>query len=250
MDDRPKYVILGRGRWAQRMSNILAGENRHVANLADIRRRATETKPDYRARLSSDIADSGAQIAWLCVPPGAHVLPMLEACADAGVHAVAEKPWFGTPEETRAVEALANENGIRIGIHYEYCLLDEVEAWRKNLAGDTSLTFGGTFHLARPNHLGITALDNLGSHLLSIRAYALTEAGISAIDCRYETPDRRVVWIEKEGKRIESLDLLANKQPIIQRFIAKFEAALDGAAFELDLGFALRVADEIAALKK
>jgi hypothetical protein len=232
------------------MTSILAGENRSVASIQETRRGASESSSDYRSRLASRLAATGAQIAWLCVPPGPHVLPMLEACAESGVHAVVEKPWFGSPEETQAIQSFAHKNGIRLGVHYEYCMLEEVESWRIKLKMGVGLSFGGRFHHSRPNHLGISELDNLGTHLLSIRAYAVPESRVSEIVCAYEMPDQRQVWIEKEGKRIESLDLLPNTQPIIQRFMTKFEAALEGAAFELDLSFALRVAADVAALKK
>ena len=250
MADTPKYVILGRGRWAERMSNILARENRQVATIEDTRLRKAESAADYRARLSNAFDAFGVEIAWLCVPPGPHVISMLEACCDAGIHAVVEKPWFGSTDETRVIQSLADENGIRIGVHYEYCMLDEVQAWCGHVMERSGLSFGGKFHHSRPNHLGISALDNLGSHLLSIHTYAVPESRVSQLDCAYEMPDVRQVWIEREGKRIETLDLLTKTQPIVQRFIAKFEAALEGAAFELDLSFALRVAADVAALAK
>jgi predicted dehydrogenase len=250
MTESPGYVILGRGRWAHKMTSILTGESRRVSSIQQTRRAPGESDSTYRARLSGQLAAAGAKIAWLCVPPGPHVAPMLQACLDAGVHAVAEKPWFGGAAETRALQSLADANGVRIGIHYEYCLLEEVERWRKNLDGGAGLSFGGRFQHSRPDRLGISALDNLGSHLLSIREFAAPESRIGKIECAYEKADERKVWLDGEGRRRESLDLLANPQPIIQRFIAKFEAALGGAAWELDLSFALRVAAEVAALKK
>jgi hypothetical protein len=45
------------------------------------------------------------------------------------------------------------------------------------------------------------------------------------------------------------IDLLANKEPIIQRFIAKLEASLEGADFPLDLEFALKVSNDAEALR-
>jgi predicted dehydrogenase len=232
------------------MAAILTSENRRVATLKETRRRDHESNLDYRSRLSTALAASGAEIAWLCVPPGPHVLTLLEACADAGVHAVAEKPWFGSPAETQSIRTLAQENGIKVGVHYEYCMLDEIQSWRSTLSNGSGLSFNGKFQHSRPNHLGISALDNLGSHLLSIHSYALPESHVSQLVCAYEMPDERRVWVEKGGKPIVSLDLLSNTQPIVQRFIAKFEAALEGAAWELDLNFALRVATQVAALKK
>jgi predicted dehydrogenase len=250
MAHTPRYVILGRGRWAQRMATILSSEERSIASVPETRRSPLESDLSYRSRLSHQIASTGAQIAWLCVPPGPHVISMIEVCAAANVHVVVEKPWFGSPEETSAIQELAERRGIRAGVHYEYCMLDEVESWRDKWNGGAGLDFGGSFQHSRPNHLGISALDNLGSHLLSIRAHAVPESRMAQIVCAHEKSDQRQVWLEREGKRVESLDLLANTQPIIQRFIAKFEAALEGAAFELNLSFALRVAQDVARLKQ
>ena len=92
------------------------------------------------------------------------------------------------------------------------------------------------------------ALDNLGSHLLAIRAYAAPKSSVQEIRCGYEQPDERCVWLEKRNSRAAFIDLLANKEPIIQRFIAKVEASLEGADLPFDLDFAQRIANETAAL--
>lgn len=92
-------------------------------------------------------------------------------------------------------------------------------------------------------------MDNLGSHLLAVRAYAALESVVQEIRCGYEQPDERCVWLEKRNTRVAFIDLLANKEPIIQRFIAKVEASLEGADFPLDLEFAVRVANDTKALR-
>jgi hypothetical protein len=93
------------------------------------------------------------------------------------------------------------------------------------------------------------AMDNLGSHLLAIRAYAAPQSAVQEIRCGYEQPDERCVWLEKRNTRAAFIDLLANKEPIIQRFIAKVEASLEGADFPLDLEFALRVSNDAKSLR-
>lgn len=45
------------------------------------------------------------------------------------------------------------------------------------------------------------------------------------------------------------LDLLAHKEPIIQRFMAKVEDSLEQAEFPLGLEFALRVANDASVLR-
>lgn len=247
MPDGPAYVVLGRGRWAARMKSILAAENRHVENIAETRRVSGETDATYRSRLAQAMGASGAQIAWLCVLPGPHVPLMVEAALDADLHVVVEKPWQSSQRATASVVARAKSLGRLIAIHFEYCFLEEVERWRRDFHPGNGLRFGGHFFLNRPDHTGMSAMDNLGSHLLAIRAYATPQSALQEIRCGYEQPDERCVWLERRNTRAAFIDLLASKEPIIQRFIAKWEASLEGAAFPLDLDFALRVANEVEA---
>jgi Oxidoreductase family, NAD-binding Rossmann fold len=242
----PKYVIVGRGRWAPRMSSILAGEGRTVAAFEHSRRASSEGETSYGERLRSSFKSSGAQIAWLCVPPGAHSPLMIQAAIEAGLHVVVEKPWLCTADETRRLEALAQAHGALLAIHYEYCLLEGIEAWRREWNAGTGLHFGGRMKVSRPDHIGLPTLDNLGSHLFSIHEYCVPNSVITEIDCAYNQPDGRGVWLDRQGARVAELDLLSNKEPIIQRFIARFESAIRGAGFPFDLQFALKVAERTA----
>jgi hypothetical protein len=184
----------------------------------------------------------------LCLPPGPHIPLILQAAIEAGVHAIVEKPWLCSRDETEQLVMLACAKRLRTGIHYEYCLIDEVENWRRRFGGGVGFHYGGRFGLSRPDHLGLSAIDNLGSHLMAVRDYAVPNAEISEICCGYELPDERCVWLENNGQRIASIDFLGNEQPIIQRFIAKFEAGIEGGEFPWDLSFGLRVAQDITAL--
>lgn len=249
MADAPAYVILGRGRWAVRMQSILAAENRRVASFSETRRATGETNTAYRLRLAAAMTANNAQIAWLCVLPGHHVPIMIEAALDAGLHVVVEKPWQASQRVTSALVARAKSLRRLIAVHFEYCLLEEVERWRRDFQPGNGLRFGGHFLLSRPDHTGMSAIDNLGSHLLAIRAYAVPQSAIQEIRCGYEQPDERCVWLEKRNTRAAFIDLLANREPIIQRFVAKVEASLEGADFPLDLEFALRVAHDVEALR-
>lgn len=246
MTEGLRYLIVGRGRWASRMEAILTGEGRGVAALLESRRPASESESAYRDRLLAAFRTSRAQIAWLCVPPGSHIPVMIEAAIEAGLHAVVEKPWLCSSEETHRLEALAKARNSLLAIHYEYCMMRQVEAWRREWNPGSRLGFGGRMTVSRPNHIGLSALDNLGSHLLSIHEYCVPHAEISEIDCAYELRDERRVWLDKGDRRIAEIDLLANKEPIIQRFIAQVEAATCGVHFSLGLQFALRVAERSA----
>ena len=217
-----------------------------MVNLVESRQAPDEGPSEYRARLAEQIRAMGAHAVWLCVPPGPHVSVMIESALDAGVHIIAEKPWYGSRQITASLIERSRSLGRIVAVHYEYCLLTEVETWRAKFVSDTGIRFGGRFFLNRVNRTGVPAIDNLGSHLFSIHEYCVADSAIAEIDCGYEQPDERRVWLTKQGSQIAEIDLLANKEPIIQRFIARAEAAIGGTEFPLDLSFALKVAKRTA----
>jgi len=249
MAEAPAYVILGRGRWAQRMKMMIAGESRKVSIIEETRQRSGENDSAYGSRLAEAMKLSGAQIAWLCVAPGPHVSLMIQAALEADLHVVAEKPWYGSHEDTQRLQSLARERRRLIAVHFDYLLLKTVEHWKTTVYPGTGFRFGGRFFLGRPDRSGISALDNLGCHLLSIREYAVPATEIANLHCAYERPDERLVWLEKDGKQISSIDLFQDSQRIIQDFLKKVEAALTSAAFPFDLDFAFRVATQLNAYK-
>jgi hypothetical protein len=249
MLDGRSYVILGRGRWARRMQYILQSEGRRVATNPEARRASGEGDAADRSRLAEAMRASDAQIAWLSVLPGPHIPIMIEAALDAGLHVVVEKPWQSSERETASLSARAKSLQRLIAVHFEYCLLEEVERWRRDFHPGTGLRFGGHFFLGRPDHTGMSATDNLGSHLHAIRAYGVPQSAVEEIRCGYEQPDERCVWLERRNTRVAFIDLLSHKEPIIQRFIAKVETSLDGRDFPLNLEFALRVSNDTQALR-
>ena len=250
MTDAPKYVVAGRGRWAARMQAILSADHRLIASVEGTRQGPMEDLAVYRQRLSAAFKASGAQIAWLCVPPGGHIPSIIQAAVEAGLHVIVEKPWFCSSEETHRLQGLGKSCGRVLAIHYEFCLLQEVQRWRELPSGGEGLSFGGRMHVNRPNHLGIPALDNLGCHLFSIHQSCVPRSSIAEIDCAYEQPDQRCVWLAEGNKPIAQIDLLAHQEPIIQRFFARVEAAIRGDEFPFDLSFALKVAERTALWRK
>lgn len=250
MAEIPSYAIVGRGRWAHTMCGILAAERRRTITIDNTRRQPLESDTSYKSRLSESIAASGAQIAWLCVPPGPHIPVMVEAAIGAGLHTVVEKPWQCSRSESKSLQALAQARRLLVAIHYEYCLLEGVESWRHEFNEGVGLCFGGRFTSSRSDSPATLSIDNLRSHLLAIRAYAAPKSHVAEIRCGYGLPDERSVWVETQGRRIASIDFLGNSEPIIQRFIGRLEAALDGADFPFGLDFASRVSDDVNALKQ
>jgi Oxidoreductase family, NAD-binding Rossmann fold len=228
------------------MRTILAAHGRHVSPVEDCRRRPDEDREHYRDRLRDALAATHSEVAWICLPPGEHVLDVCIAAFQAGLHVVAEKPWPYDADVNVSLADLAQRHDERIvGVHFEFCLLDSVAAWRQ----DPPLgTFNGRFDAPGPDRLGVPALENLGCHLLAIREHAVPDAPIGEIDCGYERERARAVWIDDpEGDRAH-LDFTHNDEPIIQRYVDAFEAARDTGRFDFGLDFATRVAKAIASV--
>lgn len=243
----PSYIIIGKGRWGLRMHALLAGEGRRVNFATHARREPGERDADYEARVSKSLAHSAAQIAWLCVPPGPHVPPLMRAAISTGLHVIVEKPWVYSREEATALQQAGAKQGLKIGVHFEYCFLSEVENWRREYEQRAGLEFSGVFTTSASDHMGVPAMQNLGSHLFSINAHAVPDAAVGKIACGYESANQRVVWLESAKQRIASIDLLAHNEPIIQRYLTRFESSLEEAAFPIDLQFAQRVKENMEA---
>ncbi|HZS53039.1 MAG TPA: Gfo/Idh/MocA family oxidoreductase [Bryobacteraceae bacterium] len=241
MPERPAYAVVGRGNWAGRMSSLLKDESCRVTNIPDARIKPNESDANYIDRLASAFRASHAAIAWLCVVPGPHVSSMISAAIDAGMHAIIEKPWLGSAREAETLTQLAVAHGVLLGVHFEYCLLNEIQDWRRRFNGGPGLRFNGRFAISRASRLDIPAMLNLGVHLFAIRKYAVPEAEIGEISTAYESDDERRVWIETE-----SVEFTHNRQPIIERFLRLFEDATEGAEFPFGIDFARRVSEEAA----
>lgn len=248
MPDQLSYAILGRGRWSERIQRILASHGRRSVSIGATRAALDEDQAAYRARLTSAMIATDAHIAWLCLPPGPHIPLIVQAAIAAGLHVVVEKPWLTPSAETTRLFRTAQNAGRLVAVHYEYCFCREVEGWRRQLEGGAGLQFCGRFTVDRPDRLGIPAVENLGSHLLAIWQYAVPQAQVAEIHCGYELPNERRVWLEREGKVTSAINFLSN-EPVIQRFIDRFESALHGADFPLDLNFAARVAAALSELR-
>lgn len=249
MTEGPAYVILGRGRWAQKMEIILAGEGNRVTTIRETRQLQTESDVSYVSRLAEGMKVSRSEIAWLCVSPGTHVSLMIQAALEADLHVIAEKPWYGSGADTARLQAVARERRRLIGVHFEYLVHDEVEKWKSRFCPGSGLRFGGHFFLGRPYHGNVPSMDNLGCHLFAIREVAVPASEVTEVLCIYERPPERSVWLEQNGCRIASIDLFKGSDHIIQKFMKRVEAALNGASFPFDLTFALRVANQLDAHK-
>jgi Oxidoreductase family, NAD-binding Rossmann fold len=241
----PAYLIVGKGRWGARMHGMLVGEGRRAEFASGLRRQSNESSGAHESRLAQAFPDSSAQIAWLCVPPGAHVPILIRSAFAAGLHVIVEKPWVYSREETALLQDTATRAGLKGGVHFEYCLLSEIENWRRQYEQQDGLEFGGTFNVHAADHLGISAMQNLGSHLMAMREYAIPHSRLSKIHCGYELPDERMVWLDSDKQRVANIEFLGSKEPIVQRFLACFENSLDGKPFPFDFAFAQRVNENL-----
>ncbi|HTV58751.1 MAG TPA: hypothetical protein VMJ93_07750 [Verrucomicrobiae bacterium] len=248
MPEVPRYAILGRGRWSGVVQKALESEGRAVEILGGARRRPGESDSVYSSRLAESLAAPRASIAWICVPPGPHVSLMILAALRVGLDVIAESPWLCPPDVTRDLRKISAENNRLVGVHFEYCLLDEVESWRGDFGAGRGFTFGGRFVLGRANKQGIPPLADLGCHLAAIREYAVPESSLGPLHCGYDARDERAVWLEKNGARFASIDFTANRQPIIQRYARKFEDSLRTCDFPFSLDFAEKISRQVSAL--
>jgi hypothetical protein len=227
------------------MHAMLTGEGRRAEFASGLRRQSNESSGAHESRLTQIFSDSSAQVVWLCVPPGTHVPTLIRAAFAAGSHVIVEKPWIYTRAETTELQDAATRAGLKGGVHFEYCLLSEIENWRRQYEQQDGLKFGGTFNVHAADHLGISAMQNLGSHLMAMREYAVPHSRLSEIHCGYELPDERMVWLDSANLRVASIDFLGSKEPIVQRFLALFENSLSGTPFPFDFDFAQRVNENL-----
>jgi len=166
----------------------------------------------------------------------------------AGLDVIAECPWLCPPTITESLQVLEQTQQRFVSLHYEYCMLDELQSWQRRFAGGAACTFHGVFSISRPGRYGSVAALQLGSHLLAMRRFAVPDATIGRLDCRYESADRRSVSLEKEGVELASIDFTLNQQPLIQRYIHAFELARTQRLSLFGLDFAARIAAEVRGL--
>jgi hypothetical protein len=246
----PAYAIAGKGRWGSRIFSMLQSEGRRATTVSGTRRDQNESWEHYEERWTTALQRSGAQIAWLCVPPGDHVATLIQAAVSAGLHVLVEKPWLLSRENTTQLQQAAYSRSLQTAVHFEYCLLDAVQACREEFSHRDDLKFGGVFKVSAANPLGIAPLHNLASHLIAMRTHAVPLSRISTLECGYQQPDERKIWLDAGKARIATENFFGSKEPIVQRFVTKFEAAIDGrdAPFPFDFGFALQVKEQLERL--
>ena len=222
MTDAAQYTVFGGGRWARVLVDVLARMDRHATLMSSVRRIANESDDAYRSRLRHEFAQAGDTV-WIAVPPGCHSVLMAKAALEAGRHVIVEKPWPGSAEDSRALEERARSLGLGCAVHYQYPFLDALQALRERVGDGAGHVFSGRFTIARASHNGIPAMLNLGSHLVAIWRMTFAGSTRGEIVVGYEQDDRRYVRLDGFGAS-HVVDFTHNAEPIIQRFVAAFEA--------------------------
>src|SRR5260370_30719391 len=115
---------------------------------------------------------------------------MMQAAIEAGLHAIVEKPWYCSTDDTRRLQSLARAKGRVIAVHFEYLILEEVERWRSDFHPGAGCRLGGRFFLSRSARSGIPAIDNPGSHFLAIRASPVPPSPTFQLRCKPALPRR------------------------------------------------------------
>ena len=233
------------------MHAMLLNEGRQAALAPSMRRLNHESDESYAARLFEAFERSNAQVAWLCTPPGDHVPFLMRAALDANLNVIVEKPWTYSAQTTAEIDAIAARKNLKIGIDFEYCLVSEVEHWRTKFSDRRDLEFSGVLNVHAKDHLNLSPLLNLGSHLVAVQTYAAPQSKLSSIQCAYEAPDQRAVRLHSGDRQIAEIDFWQSKEPIIQRFVHRFEASFnESARFPFDLQFAMEVGNRLGTLKE
>ena len=222
MNVSPRYTVLGDGRWARVLVDVLAQMDRRATTVAAVRQRSGEDDDAYRKRLRDSLAEAG-DIVWVSVPPGPQSVVMVEAALDAGQHVIVEKPWPASPAQSSRLETRATNLGLRCAVHFQYPFLDAVQSLRQCVGDGAGVVLSGQFTIARASHNGIPASQNLGSHLLAIWRMVFPQSELGSMIVGYERENCRMLRLE--GHEVSHIiDFTHNFEPIIQRFVAAFEA--------------------------
>jgi hypothetical protein len=176
---------------------------------------------------------------------------LMRAALDANLNVIVEKPWTYSAETTAELDGIAAHKNLKIGVDFEYCLVSEVEDWRTKFSDGPDLEFSGVLNVHAKDHLSLSPLLNLGSHLVAVQTYAAPQSKLSSIQCAYEAADQRVVRLHRGNRQIAEIDFWQSKEPIIQRFVQRFEASLkESGRFPFDLQFAMEVGNRLRTLEE
>lgn len=121
--DRPTFniAILGCGKVAHLHAEAI--QNLPQARLAAVWSRTKKTAQDFAGKydtkafedITQMIREAGIDLAIICTPHPFHREPAIQA-AHAGAHILVEKPLASTLEDSDAIIAACQTNGVRLGV--------------------------------------------------------------------------------------------------------------------------------------
>lgn len=247
-----RYGMIGRGVWGERIANILCDHSRDVKTFNISRRNKHESIIDYQEKIVEEICrnQSEVDVVWLAVPPGDQYI-IVKSVLEFNKDIIVEKPWMCKPDETHKLINTAENKGLQIAVHYQYCFLEELKRISRLISkSDNDVVFSGEFTVSKKNRLNIPSVYNLGFHLLAIKCYFFPEAGIGSIKTGYDQENRRIVRVNNNAEAY-MVNFLYNNEPLIQRFIDAFESSIiNKTVFPLNMEFSLTVYDEIIKLSR
>lgn len=245
-----RYCILGTGVWGSRVKNILLKMDREV-NTIEINRGAINS--DYVKKLTARLENysSKCDVLWIAIPPIMQYDISLIA-TKLGYHQIFEKPWLVSRNKTNSLISLMKEYKLTASVHYQYCYMGKLPGFAEKISdSQAKLKMRGEFTTSRGDRLGVSHLDNLGSHLVSIWLYYFPHIDNLYLETNYNSQNKRNIQIyDKENNLVDSLDFLFNNEHLVQKYILDFEASIvDNKQFKLDMVFASNVKDKIDKLR-
>lgn len=251
-----KYAVVGNGKWGAQISEILLKQNKEVESLDISRRKKNITKKKYKEYVFKLLEERAGDldIIWLAVSPGDQDV-LIRCALDVGCNVVVEKPLMINYEQTLEIMNYAKSLNLQVAMHYQYCFLENILEIQKKIQESyvDKLTFSAEFLIPRENRLGIPAVYNLGSHLLAIKCFHFPTAKTKYINTGYKSLESRLIKVKSMEKEY-ILNFLNNSEPIVQRFIESFEAALvSSTIFPINLELELKISfeiNELSSIKK
>ena len=236
---RPAAIIVGAGLMGRHHAQAAVAAGARIAAIVDLDRRAAASlagswrgrspKPTLQTALQSTRAD----VAHICTPLSTHGA-VATIAADAGLHALIEKPTASTGEETRRIHESFARNGKLACPAHQYAFqrsVSDATAWLARAGALRRITFdicsAGAANGLDPDEVVADILP----HPLSMVQKLLPSAQIAALDwsCIRAAPGEWVITAAVESA-VLVMQLSMGGRPT--RFMTRITA--DAGSMELD----------------
>jgi predicted dehydrogenase len=235
----PTAIIVGAGLMGRHHAKAAADAGASVVGIVDPNRAAAislaASWPSAVAEtdLQKALSSTGAEAAHICTPLPSHE-PIASVIADAGIHALIEKPIASTAEEARRIhESFARNCGLACPTH-QYAFqrsVSDAAVWLRSAGAVRRIAFdicsAGAADGLDPDEVAAEILP----HPLSMVQKLLPSADIATLDwsCVRPTPGEWVITAPIQDA-VLIIQLSMNGRPT--RFMTRITA--DGGSIELD----------------